>query len=138
MMTRLEQFFSCLGSADLEGAGRMIEADAEFVAVRPDRDARLPLYGTFRGAGGLAEFCHGLASAFETHAFEIADVVETASLAYASGRFHHVVRATGLPFASDFAVRLRYRDGLITHYQFYEDTARLETAFGLAGREGAQ
>jgi hypothetical protein len=44
--------------------------EAEFIAVRRAAEARLPLYGTFRGRAGAVAFLQDLADAFQTEYFE--------------------------------------------------------------------
>ncbi len=56
----------------------------------------------------------------------------TGGFACLFGRLRHTVRATGRPFPSDWALVTRSKDGRLTHYHFYEDTAALADAMAPA------
>jgi ketosteroid isomerase-like protein len=48
------------------------------------------------------------------------------------GRLKHIARATGRPFASDWALVMKFDEaGKLALYHFYEDTAALEWALGV-------
>ena len=50
------------------------------------------------------------------------------------GRLKHTARATGRPFASDWALVMKFDEaGKLVLYHFYEDTAALEWALGVNG-----
>lgn len=124
-------FFAALGRHDHAAALALVHPEAEFVAVKREAQARLPLYGTFRGRAGANDFLQGLADAFQTVHFERYALLGDEHTAFAWGTFRHVVRATRNSFASDWAVVCQVRDNLIRFYQFFEDTEALETSFSL-------
>lgn len=90
--------------------------EAEFIAVRRAAEARLPLYGTFRGRAGAVAFLQDLADAFQTEYFERDGLLGDAHTAFAWGRFRHRVRVTGNLFASDWALLCRVRGEQIIFY----------------------
>lgn len=126
MPERIRNFLSALG--DLERAKELVTPDVRFIAVREQSYETLPLYGTFVGRDGLVDFVSGLREHFDTQRFHIDASLENEDLGYASGRFEHRIRTTGLRFASHWAVMCEFREGQIALYRFYEDNAALEEA----------
>ncbi|WP_165390154.1 nuclear transport factor 2 family protein [Thalassococcus sp. S3] len=125
----ISAFFSNLG--DLEKAKAFVDPDAIFVGVREHPDVNLPIYGTFRGHDGMMRFVGALKDAFDTQLFEIDMVHENPTEGFATGRFEHRVKRTGALFRSRWALFAQFRDGRISHYRFFEDTAALEEALGV-------
>jgi ketosteroid isomerase-like protein len=116
-------FFAAFSNGDLEGIVATFARDAEIVAVRP-RDRRDgELYGTYRGDAGVRAFVATLGATFETKAFAVDDIIGEGEVAFASGTFTHIVKATGRPFSSAWALRCRVRGGHIATFHFYEDSA---------------
>ena len=123
----LSRFFNGLGQG-VDAVLPLFDPEAVIVAVRDDSDPRQPIYGTYRGHDGVRRIVAALGASFETELFEVEEEVEIGDLAFASGRFRQRLRATGKPFESAWALRARLKDGLIVHYQFYEDSERLSVA----------
>lgn len=122
----IRTFLSSLG--DLDTARKLVTPDVRFIAVREQRYANLPLYGTFEGHDGMVDFISGLRAYFDTQHFHIDSVLESEKLGFASGRFEHRIRTTGRLFKSHWAVMCKFREGKIELYRFYEDNAALEEA----------
>ena len=133
-MTPVRDFFAALARHDRPAALALVHPEAEFIAVKRAAQARLPLYGTFRGRAGANTFLQGLADAFQTEHFEWYGLLGDDRTAFAWGTFRHCVRATGNLFASDWALLCQVRDGQTIFYHFYEDTEALETSFNLLVR----
>ncbi|WP_046247247.1 nuclear transport factor 2 family protein [Hymenobacter terrenus] len=125
-----------LARHDRPAALALVHPEAEFIDVKRAAQARLPLYGTFRGRAGAEAFLQGLADAFQTEQFEHEGLLGDEHTAVAWGSFRHRVRATGRLFESDWALVCRVRDGLIAFHQFYEDTEALERSFNLLPDRG--
>lgn len=127
----LTAFFQALGRKDMDAALALVDAEADFVAVRPEPSPELFLYGTYHGHDGVRRFVAGLAEAFEPQSFTLDKALADGDSAVAWGHLRHRVRATGRLFDSAWAVVCRLKEGRIAHYRFFEDTAALHTAFGL-------
>lgn len=125
----IRTFLASLG--DLDKAQRLVDPEAKFIAVREKPDSSLPLYGTFIGHDGLKVFTDGLRSAFDTQMFKVDTVLENNKIGFASGRFEHRIRATDAMFRSHWALMCEFKDGRISLYRFFEDTAALEEATGI-------
>lgn len=129
MSDRIRKFLSSLG--DLDHASHLITPDAEFIAVRAETYPELPLYGTFRGATGLAAFVAGLRAVYDTQSFDVDFVLESETVGFAAGRFDHIIRDTGHHFRSHWVVMCQFEGDRIALYRFYEDTAALEEAMAV-------
>lgn len=125
----IRSFFARFG--DLEQAKKLVDPAAQLIGVRARLYPELPLYGTFVGHDGLERFIGGLRRAFDTRMFVIDAAIENDDIGFASGRFEHRVRQTGALLRGHWTVMCRFKDGTITHYRFYEDTAALEEAWGV-------
>ena len=134
-MTVIEQYFEALRSGDMDQVYPLVTDTAEFVAVRETPDPRVPVYGTYRGHAGLNAFLSALRTSFETERFVVDEAIQQGHTGFACGSFRHVVRETGRVFESTWAMRAKLREGKIDHYLFFEDTARLEAAFGVSTAE---
>ena len=71
-----------------------------------------------------------LGKTFDTKAFSVGHVIGQGDVAFANGSFLHLVKSTGKPFSSDWALMSVVKDGKILEYHFYEDSA----AFAQASR----
>lgn len=127
MTAYIKPFLASLN--DLSHAKTLITADCQFIAVRAETYADLPLYGTFIGPEGLEVFVSGLRAAYDTQSFDIDHVIETETVGAAFGRFAHRITTTDEIFRSHWGLLCTFRRGKIATYRFYEDTAALEEAF---------
>lgn len=127
-MTVIQQFFSAFAQGNTAALFALVDREAEFIAVRPHADPRLPLYGTYRGHDGLGALLTSLGAVLATREFEVIEAVGDGTTEFARGRFWHDVKATGRAFRSDWAVACTIRNGRILRYQFFEDSAALQEA----------
>lgn len=128
-------FFTALRGRGIDAALEFVADDAVFVAVLGDAFRKyLPLYGSYRGKNGARDFLTSLAVNFDTQEFITKHVISEGNHVALWGRFHHRIRSTGHDFVSDWALICEVENGMIRHYQFYEDTAALEAAFELPSR----
>ena len=125
----ITKFFNSFG--DLDAAKKLVDPSVELIGVRAEEYDEMPLYGTFVGHEGLERFMEGLGKVFDPQLFAIDTVLENDEIGLAVGRFQHRVRDNDALHTSHWAVACRFKDGKITHYRFYEDTASLEEAYGI-------
>ena len=125
------RIFEAFTSRDASKLSEVIAPDCKLVAVLPDDQPHLHLYGTFIGPDGAKSFLENLSDAYDTQSFELIDIFgdDTRSCAY--GKFAHKIKPTGRLFESDWSAIIRTENGKMVFYQFYEDTAALEQAFGV-------
>ena len=127
-IAQTEAFLGHIFTGDMAAAQAMIAPEARFIGARPEPAAENPLFGTFLGPEGAAEFFTRFGALIEPGGFEIQGKIGDAAGACFYGRFRHTVRATGKPFPSDWALVTRFEGGKLVFYHFYEDTAALMAA----------
>ncbi|WP_423735741.1 nuclear transport factor 2 family protein [Chitinophaga caseinilytica] len=126
----VQAFFAAFGKGDLEALVQTFDPAAEITAVRAGNRAAGQIYGSYKGHAGVREFVAGLGAAFQTQAFTVEQVIGEGETVFASGKFTHLVKATGKTFSSDWALKCTVRNGKIVSYHFYEDSAAYAQASG--------
>jgi uncharacterized protein len=119
----VKDFFTAFGRGDLDGVVASFHPRAEIIAVRAGSRGDGQLYGSYEGTDGARTFVTTLGALFQTQAFEVNDVVAEGNLVFASGNFVHIVKSTGKPFRSSWALRCDIAGGKIRHFRFFEDSA---------------
>lgn len=123
-----QAFLAHVFAGQMPDALALVAEEAAFIGANPVPSPANPLFGTHHGPEGAAQFFARFAALLEPGGFEIDAAFGTDSQACLHGRFRHQVRATGRPFASDWALVTRVAAGKLTFYHFYEDTAALTAA----------
>lgn len=122
-------FMTALVKQDIAAAGNLVTQDATIIFGRAEPSPRNPLYGAWRGPDGAAEVIKRFHQLLIPGSVKIDLRFASGDLVVLQGSMLHQARATGKPFASDWALIARVCGDRVTHYQFYEDTAALEVAF---------
>ena len=110
----------------------MLDALSEDVEwVVPEVEG-VPGRGTWRGPEQVGEFFRILSDTQEPRQLELREFVAQGDKVVVLGHYVWHVKATGKEWESDFVHALSVRDGKVTRFQEYTDTA----VFGDAFREG--
>ncbi|MDY7002473.1 MAG: nuclear transport factor 2 family protein [Cyanobacteriota bacterium] len=120
------KFFAALKDRDLDRALSVVAEDVVFEAQGPNT---VPIYGKFIGKKGVVEFLSILGELFNTEAFEIYKLVAVDNYIFAHGYMQHQVKKTERIFKCEFALVCTSKNGLITYYKMFEDTAALSEAY---------
>ncbi|MGL5011378.1 MAG: nuclear transport factor 2 family protein [Paracoccaceae bacterium] len=131
-ITLTEAFLGHIFAGRMEEAMALVAPEARFVGARPEFSADNPLFGTYIGPDGAKAFFAAFAAVIEPGDFKIEARFGADGFACFFGTLRHIVRATGRPFASDWALVTRIEVGQLTLYHFYEDTAALSDAMQVA------
>jgi len=128
----LNEFFTRFGAGDGEA---LLDLFADEVDWNVPGSPAVPWTGARRTKAEIAEF-FGIAAAEveRTESFTVDHVLADGEHAVALGAFTHVIRATGKPFHSDFALHITVADGLIRRYHMFEDGYAAAGAFTPEGR----
>jgi ketosteroid isomerase-like protein len=97
----------------------------------PGGDA-IPYAGLHRGRAGVAEFFRLLSEADEVQQFEPRRMLAQGELVVALGHYRARVRSTGRVVECDWVQVFTFRDGLITKFQEFYDTAAVVEAYQAA------
>ncbi|NER05263.1 MAG: nuclear transport factor 2 family protein [Okeania sp. SIO3C4] len=120
------KFFAALKDKDLDRALSVVAEDVVFEAQGPNT---VPIYGKFIGKKGVVEFISILGELFNTEAFEIYKLVAVDNYIFAHGYMQHRVKKTDRLFKCEYALVCTSKNGLITSYKMFEDTAALSEAY---------
>jgi ketosteroid isomerase-like protein len=90
----------------------------------------VPYAGVREGHHGVAEFFHSLATHVEFTSFEPKVFVASGPEVVVFGAFAGRDRRTAGEFRSEWAMRWRVEEGLVTWYQAYADTSAIARALG--------
>ncbi|EGY51441.1 hypothetical protein HMPREF9371_2350 [Neisseria shayeganii 871] len=127
-----QAFLGDVFSGNLDAALTRCADDVVFISTRPDASDTVAAYGTFVGKAGAARFFGIFGETLQAGEFNTHAVFGSGHHVAMYGQLKHTARITGRPFASDWALIMRFNDdGKLALYHFYEDTARLEWALGV-------
>src|SRR6478672_6074507 len=90
----VQSLFQAFSTGDAPGVVRLFADQAVINAVHA-HDRAGGLYGAYQGR------------TFDTQAFHVLQVIGDGDTAFAHGTFTHLVKATGKPFSSSWALRCR-------------------------------
>lgn len=89
----------------------------------------VPFAGERRGKAGVAEFFKRVAESEDFEVFEPREFVAQGDKVVTLGHYRAKVRKTGRTVDSDFVMVFTLRDGKVTHFQEFLDSAALNAAF---------
>jgi uncharacterized protein len=119
--------YELFGKGDIPNLLKLYTDDVEFVI--PGASQAIPYAGIYRGKEAVATFFTKLHEAMEFERFEpvefIAQGDKLVALGYAKGQ----VRATGHSEEEEWAHVFQLRDGKVSRFQVYTDTAAVAQAF---------
>ncbi|MCG6153516.1 nuclear transport factor 2 family protein [Leptospira bandrabouensis] len=124
----LETFFSEFGKGNVAGVLNTFHPQTTITAVRNENRSDNQLYGTYTGISGAEEFLKNMGSQLDTKKFQVDQIVGKKDWVFASGSFLHILKQTGKPFESEWALKAQIKDGKIFTYHFYEDSASFVAA----------
>jgi len=119
----VKTFFTAFGKGDIEGIINTFDDGATIIAVRDKERSGSQIYGAYKGKDGAREFIGNLGKTFDTKAFNVDNIVGEGNVAFANGKFKHLVKTTGKEFSSDWSLMCVIKNNKILEYHFYEDSA---------------
>ncbi|QTD44253.1 nuclear transport factor 2 family protein [Ottowia testudinis] len=110
----VQNFLEHLFAGRLPQALTLVSPGARFVSARgAQAPETLPLKGTFMGPAGAQRFFELFGEMLEPGEFHIDGSFGQGAQVALYGRLRHIGRATGKPFATDWALICEVRHGLI-------------------------
>ncbi|MCG8707920.1 alpha/beta fold hydrolase [Brenneria sp. 4F2] len=131
LRARVQAYFTAFGNGDIDSALSMMTDDAVW---HIDGVPQVTTVGLWRGQPQIRHWLQSFSQHFSPRVFTVEQFIESKDTVAAFGYFRHSVQDTGNTVSSDFAIRFRFRDGLIAHYQIFEDSALLARAFDQSDR----
>jgi ketosteroid isomerase-like protein len=129
----VQQTYDHFQSGDIPAVLDLLSEDVQWVTAEVEG---APLGGTLRGREQVGQFFQSLSDIQEVRHFEPRDFVAQDDRVVALGHYAWHVKTTGRNWESDFAHVFTVREGKVTRYQEYTDTAALAEAYregGIAG-----
>lgn len=120
----VQGFFNAFGKGDFNGVINSFHDSCTVVGIRDSERVGNQVYGTYKGKDGARTFLTNLGNTFDTKAFTVDRVIGEGNIAFANGKFTHVVKSTGKTFSSDWALMCIVKDDRIFEYHFYEDSEK--------------
>jgi len=125
----VQQAYHAFQNGDIPALLNALSEDVEWVV--PEVEG-LPGRGTWRGPEQVGEFFRILSDTQEPRQLDLREFVAQGDKVVLLGHYVWHVKDTGKEWESDFVHALSVREGKVTRFQEYTDTA----AFGAAFREG--
>jgi ketosteroid isomerase-like protein len=122
----VQSLFECFGRGDVPGLLRLLDEDVDWHIKGP---ASVPYFGPRRGHEGALDFFGKLGASVEFERFAPEDFIAGGDKVVVTGGERGRVRATGKSFEIEWALVFTLRDGKITRFRSYEDTAAVAEAF---------
>jgi uncharacterized protein len=97
-------------------------------------DGLFPQAGTHRGHGGVTRFLQILAETMDFLAFEPREFFATGDRVVALGWYHLRVKQTQRAYEAHWAMAFTIREGKVTQFREYLDTAAEALAYGTVQR----
>ena len=116
----MQRTYELFKSGDIETLLKMYSDD---VSWRLPETANVPYAGTINGLESVTDFFSRLGAAEENLTFERTEFIAQGDKVVVLGNFKWRVKATNKEYASDFAHVVTVKDGKITGFQEYMDTA---------------
>ena len=135
-------FFTAFRRWDPETVESFFTDDIIYTVVGdPDGDPPLdseskqaiPWIGRYQGKAGVRKFIAHLQRNIEVIGFGPQEVIGDGDVIAVFGSFSYRAVSTARRFDSDYAIRIRLKDGKISEYSFYENTYAVATAFRKEG-----
>ena len=123
----VKEIYEAFGRGDIPGVLSRVTPDVSWIDPGfPD----VPYAGVRRGREGVADFFESLRLHTEFTSFEPDTFVTSGADVVVFGGLEGRDRHTGARFRSDWAMRWRVEDGLVSFQQSYADTSAIARALG--------
>jgi hypothetical protein len=122
----IQQAYAAFGRGDLPGLLALLSSDVEW---QHPEVANVPWAGSFRGTDKVAGFFAAVAKAADIESFEPQHFIAQGDRVVVLGRERVRVKSTGRSYETEWAHAYVLRDGKVTQFREYTDTARVAAAF---------
>jgi ketosteroid isomerase-like protein len=121
----IADLYAAFGRADIP---YILERLSDDVQWGHSDSAEIPYGGSYSGKEAVTRFFGKIDGAVEMKSFEPRTYLASGDEVITTGVWSGVARATGKPFASQWAHRFLVKDGRVTYFQGFEDTAVIAAA----------
>jgi uncharacterized protein len=121
----VQAIYAAFGSGDMPAILEKLTDDVEWNMSGP---ASIPYAGDRQGKDGVIAFFTAHAGCIQLTKFEVLSITAQGDHVAVSGYEEGKALATGKTFANPWAMRFTFRDGKVSGFRTYEDTAALVEA----------
>ena len=121
----VQAMYAAFGSGDLPALLEKVTDDVEWNMSGP---ASVPYAGDRHGKDGVMAFFAAHAGSFKLTKFEVLSITAEGDHVAVSGYEEGEALSTGKTFANPWAMHFTFRDGKVSSFRTYEDTAALVEA----------
>jgi uncharacterized protein len=127
-VTVVQNAYAAFGRGDIPALLALMADDIDW---RPVVGAarHVPFSGERKGTAAVADFFRQVAESEDFEQFEPRQFVAQGDKVVALGHYRAVTKTTGKSFESDFVMVFTLRDGKITAFQEFTDSAAINAAF---------
>lgn len=122
----VQGIFEAFGKGDMPGLLRSLANDIEWIVSGP---SIVPHFGERQGHDGVTDFFVKLGSTVEFEEFAPQEFIAKDDQVIVLGQERGRVKETGKSFDNSWAMVFTLRDGYVTRFRSYEDTAAVADAF---------
>jgi uncharacterized protein len=119
----VQEAYAAFNRGDIQTILSSLSENVEWIAPGVE-----PVAGTYRGRDGVAKFFQKVKEIAEFSAFEPREYVAQGDRVIALGNYKATVPATGKTYQCDWAMSFTFRDGKVTNFQEFTDTAAIAAA----------
>jgi len=124
----IQAAYAAFGRGDIAGVVDRVTEDVEWEGARGTAE-RLPFGGRHRGKGGVEQFFAALGEHVEFQSFRPKEFIAQGDRVVALGDYEARARKTGRSYRAEWAMVFTLRDGKVTRFEEYTDTAAVLAAF---------
>ena len=119
----IKDCYAAFQRGDIQTILNNLTEDVQWVAPNVEVVA-----GTYRGRDGVAKFFEKVAEISDFLSFEPREYVAQRDRVITLGSYHATAKSTGRSYQSDWAMSFTLRDGKVSRFQEYTDTAAIQAA----------
>ena len=118
--------YAAFGRGDIPALLALVDPDAEWTAVV---GSRTPTAGTRHKREGVAKFFQDLGASIEFQSFEPREFIAQGDKVAVLGHYVGRAKPTGRSFETDWVMIFTLRNGLVTRFIEFADSAGINEAF---------
>src|ERR1700722_17311142 len=123
----VQKAYAAFQRGDIQTILNSLSDDVEWIAPAVE-----PVRGTYRGRDRVAHFFQQVSEISEFSSFEPREYVAQGDRVIALGSYKATVRSTKKEYECDWAMSFTFRDGKISKFQEFTDTATVAAALQTA------
>ena len=121
----VQDAYAAFGRNDIDGILALSSNDIDWHTYGP---TELPMGGPRKGKPEVRRFFDDVAKSWNFSRFEPRDFIASGDVVVSFGRYEGTAKSTNRPFAAEFCHSFTIKDGKVTRFREYTDTANLIAA----------